>query len=136
MNVRVRWTHLNDMGHELWRLRRGLYSYWSSARELLYVGKVDGTTIKQRWNYSGKSEFWEYLRRRKIPNHSVLAGEITLDGGLRLSQQMLADVEGLLINRLSPGGNIMSINSRTRRPGLVVRCTGLWPVRTRIFRDG
>ena len=45
----------------------------------------------------------------------------------RYNPEKLADVESLLIKRLRPRGNIMSINTRISRPGIRVLCDGNWP---------
>lgn len=137
MIATVHWTSLTGGGHELWTLSRGLYSYWTTnAREVLYIGKVDGATVRQRWSRSGKEHFWNDLEReRRIFKHTVFAGEIGLPPGFRLSRELLADIESLLIKRLDPWGNIQSTLTRISRPGLHVRCAGDWPHARATFKD-
>lgn len=124
----------------LWDLRRGLYAYINvideGEGEILYVGKVDGTTVRRRWNRSGKPNFWDSIEsERQIYVHGVIVGVISIQPGRRLSRQLLYDVESLLINRICPWGNIQCRNSRISSPGLVVRCEGEWPLQQNLFID-
>ncbi|MBI4248986.1 MAG: hypothetical protein HY611_05740 [Elusimicrobia bacterium] len=114
-----------------------MYAYSTAdLREILYIGKVDGTTIRQRWNRQAKANFWNDLeKKRKIYKHSVFAGEAGLPPNARLSMELLADIESLLIKRIAPWGNIQSRTARISRPGLRVRCLGDWPLRKREFLD-
>jgi len=135
MVVTVQWS---DVGRDLdlWDLSRGLYSYLTTdAAEILYIGEVDGTTVRGRWNRSGKEGFWGDLEERGIGEHVVLVGEVLLDAGSRLTREFLADVESLLSKRIVPWGNIQSTRTRISRPGLRVRCEGDWPLQKREFLD-
>lgn len=136
MRVIVHWTNLEDK-HPLWQLSRGLYSYWSpTASRLFYLGKVDGTTVRGRWNAPDKRGLWSFIERRLgYRDHAVFAGEILLAPGGRLTLELLADIESLMISRLEPVGNIQSVRSRIERPGLIVECRGDWPSRRRRFVD-
>jgi hypothetical protein len=82
-----------------------------------------------------KPEFWEYLDQRGMDAHAVLVGDVELAPGRRLSRELLADIESLLIKRLRPAGNIQAIRSRISRPGLDVTCEGDWPHERRRFLD-
>jgi len=133
----IDWTSIpEDSGNPLWRVDRGLYAYLDpKSLEILYIGKVDGTTIRQRWVRSGKSGFWDDLEKeRGIHRHVVMAGKVALDRG-RLSRELLADIESLLICRLQPWGNIQSRRQRIARPGLLVKCVGEWPLKRASFYD-
>ncbi len=137
MYVTVRWTPLDNEGtHPLWSAECGLYAYVGPKSEILYIGKVDGTTVRQRWSRSGKESFWDDLEReRKIFKHAAIFGAIELETGSRLTRELLADIESLLITRVQPWGNIQSRKTRISRPGLHVRCAGSWPLRKCQFHD-
>lgn len=62
-------------------------------------------------------------------------GMIDWGEGARYSLEKLADVESLLIKRLRPRGNIMSLNNRICRPGVRVLCGGNWPHTRATFVD-
>ncbi len=65
----------------------------------------------------------------------MIQGELELEEDRRLSSQLLADVESLLVMRLQPPGNISSTRSRIYRPGMRVKCAGDWPHRRNAFHD-
>ena len=137
MYVTVRWNPLDNEGtHPLWSANCGLYAYVGHRSEVLYIGKVDGCTVRERWNRSGKEAFWDDLEReRRIFKHAVIFGDIELDVGSRLTRELLADIESLLISELQPWGNVQSCNTRIARSGLHVACAGSWPLRKRQFYD-
>jgi hypothetical protein len=136
-HVEVDWRSLNGEDDAGWNLVRCLYGYLApDMREILYIGKSWGVSVRGRWSRSAKSDFWDDLEaERKIARHYVLLGQIALFGESRLSRQLLADVESLLIFHLAPWGNIQSTRTRISRPGLVVRCVGAWPVKQQFFED-
>lgn len=136
MQVSVHWTNLHEC-HELWGLSRGLYCYTTpDGRDPIYLGKTDGTSIRRRWNADDKRKLWRFVERELgHKKHAIFAGEIELPGGYRLSRELLADIESLLIYRLSPIRNQMCVRSRISREGLSVRCLGAWPFSQRVFRD-
>lgn len=82
--------------------------------------------------------FWRDLeQQRNIYGHAVIVGGIVLGLGRRLTAQLLADVESLLIYAVHPWGNRQNTVSRGfSRPGFEVRCTGAWPLPVKIFIDG
>ncbi len=137
--VIVNWQQ-PDSEPGLWNVWRGLYAYLNldgdDESEILYIGKVDGTTVRQRWRRSGKVGFWDSLeKKRGIYFHGVIVGLILLPVGQRLSRKLVTDIESLLINRVCPWGNIQCRNSRASRPSLVVRCEGEWPLTQTFFED-
>jgi hypothetical protein len=136
MFVRVHWYD-PGLHPELWSLSRGLYLYGHpDEEEILYIGKVDGTTVRRRWNRSAKEGFWNTLEsNRKIYEHNILIGVIELEAGKRLTGELICDVESLLIIRIKPWGNIQCQNSRITRPGLRVLCKGDWAFRKKSFSD-
>ena len=141
ITVTVKWQRIDDDDEAgLWNVSRGLYAYLDldggDEEEILYIGKVDGTTVRRRWNRSGKQGFWDGLEReRGIHSHGVIVGLIRLPEGRRLSREIICDVESLLIHRLCPWGNIQCRLSRISRPGLTVRCVGDWPPQQRVYVD-
>jgi hypothetical protein len=126
--VTVHWHALKE-GHSDWQRIRCLYAYVAPYRgEILYIGKAWGVTVRGRWNRSAKEHFWGDLERdRDIHSHLALIGEIQLRYAGRLSAQLLADVETLLIRAERPWGNVQCRNRRIARPGLLVECVGEWP---------
>jgi hypothetical protein len=129
MRVDLHWQYLTDDG-EAWDWTCGLYAYQHArARELLYIGKADGTSIRGRWRAADKDRLWRALERdRGIHEHRVLAGAFALAPGTRLTRQLVADVESMLIFAVQPWGNIASCRSRICRPGLRVHNLGRdWP---------
>jgi hypothetical protein len=136
MNVIVDWRMLSE-GDPGWSLDCALYAYCTvDHSEILYIGKTDGTTVRRRWNRSAKEGFWDALEsERRIFRHSALLGEIALERQGRLTRELVADIESLLIRHAMPWGNIQCRASRISRPGLHVRCAGAWPLARREFRD-
>lgn len=103
---------------------------------MLYIGKAWGTTIYDRFNAPDKQKFFRYIEQElDLTATRLIAGEIWLDDGTRLTKQLLLDIESLLIHRIKPFGNITAIRSRTQRPGLRVFCTGSWPLARRGYLD-
>jgi len=135
--AKVHWRGIGNDSDPVWQLTRVLYAYIHlNGREILYIGKADGCSVRERWNHSHKEGFWEALEKeRGIFEHSVIVGEIELEGKYRLSRELLADIESLLIKRIRPWGNIQSIHSRISRPGLQVECSRNWPIVKRRFYD-
>jgi hypothetical protein len=132
--IRVKWRFLQkyDPG---WGYRGCLYAYLTpSGKEILYIGKTWGTTVEDRWNK--KLSFWKDLeRQRGIRGVIPLVGEICLPDGLRLTRELLADIESLLIYIEKPWGNIQCQQKRIRRPGMQVKCTGNWPGTQKTYTD-
>lgn len=137
MVVRVEWRRISPESEGLFRAARVLYAYVVPPHnEIVYVGKAGGKTVGERWSWSAKEDFWSDLEReRGMKYHAVLVGELELPKGLRLTRQLLADVESLLISRVNPWGNIQSVRSRISRPGLRVVCLGEWPLAKATFID-
>jgi len=128
-NIQIDWVALSS-DHDDWHASRCLYAYAApEMRELLYIGMTWDQTIRVRWNYSAKPDFWNFLQhQRRLTHHVTLAGHIALPPGRRLSKELLVDVESLLVSELQPCGNIQATNSRISRPGMAVHCLGQsWP---------
>ena len=137
MDVRVRWTWLDDEDDPLWSEQYCVYAYLHPARDwLLYVGKADYSTVRRRFRGDHKDRLFRDIRRHyRVDDVRVLHGEVEIEGGQRRSSELLADVESLLIKRLQPFGNISSTKSRIPRPGLRVYCLGDWPFTRARFHD-
>jgi hypothetical protein len=137
MLVEVNWTYLEGNRHPLWADNFCLYAYLHPERDwLLYVGKADYSTVRQRLHGDHKADLFDDIQRRYgIDDVRVLHGELHLEEGRRRSSELLADVESLLIMRLQPFGNIQSRRSRITRPGLRVHCVGDWPFKRFRFHD-
>jgi hypothetical protein len=128
MHVDVNWLLVDDDDDEAWGWTCALYAYLHpTAPEILYIGKTDGTTVRGRLKATDKMNFWRDLEReRGLFEHRVLIAEISTQA--RLTRQLLADVESLLIFAIEPWGNIAARRSRIDRPGLVVKNRGrYWP---------
>lgn len=135
MTVVVRWWWPEEKDLDL---RRCLYAYLDhQTDELLYLGKADQQSVRQRMSGRHKNDIYRYLERtRNLDALRPLVGELRLDQHQRYSGALLTDVESLLINRLLPPCNIACIRSRVSRPGLTVVCRGdWWPVRQRTYYD-
>jgi hypothetical protein len=139
MRINVRWANLDDSDPG-WTWTLALYAYLApNLNEILYIGKSYGCTVRQRWQASDKHKFWHDLEReRGIYEHVVIVGGITLIGegyAPRITRQKIADIESLLIYQVQPWGNIACKKTRIERPGLVVKCTGAWPLMKKSYCD-
>lgn len=134
MEVVVDWWWPEETDFDLCRC---LYAYLHPRTdELLYLGKADRQSVRQRMRGRHKDSVYEYLEREwKLEHLRPIIGELMLDESQRFSSALLADVESLLIHRLTPACNVSCIDSRISRPGLTIECRGDWPHRRRTFRD-
>jgi len=135
--VRIRWTRLRQKD-ALWQDSLCLYSYTHPRDNLLlYLGKADFHSIRQRMNAPDKDALFAYFEQVfGLKEVVVFQGELILDQGQRRSSALLADVESLLILRLKPMGNIMCTQARgISRPGLRIVCAGHWPHPRSTFHD-
>lgn len=130
MAIEVKWEILDESDPD-WECCRCLYAYLTpNGKQILYIGKAWGATVRNRWSRSGKEEFWEDLEKKtRIRRHIPLIGKIYLRVGQRLTRELLSDIESLLIKTEKPWGNIQSRNRRIARPGMRVICNGRWPGR-------
>ncbi len=134
--VSLHWRTLGDeTGADGWSFTCALYAYLAPrSPEVLYIGKADGCSVRERWRQ--KEAFWRDLEnQRRLRTHRAIVAQIAVPEGARLTRELLADIESLLIHQVKPWGNIQSVSSRIQRPGLVVRCSGSWPLSQRVFRD-
>jgi hypothetical protein len=132
--IEIRWRTLDDedLG---WDSCRCLYAYLTPNRkEILCIGKAWVATLRDRW-YK-KRAFWKDLDKKRGIKHVIpLIGEVYLFGEQRLTRELLADIESLLINAEKPWGNIQCQKDRISRPSMQVKCTGKWPKRRRMYED-
>lgn len=137
MEVQIEWQELQRRNNRLWSANYCLYAYVHPVRErLLYLGKVCGSTVRQRLHGEHKWQLFRDLQRQyAIEGFRVLVGTLILEPGRRRTAELIADVESLLIHRLKPFGNISATRSRISRPGLAVSCIGAWPFARTGFRD-
>ena len=139
MRIEVDWFPVSEHGPE-WEHTRLLYAIAEpDSSQIVYIGKADGSTLRQRWKRVGsKEELWNWYETTfGTRRHLFLVGDVLMLEGTRLTRELLADIESLLINRVKPMGNIQYRDSRSIfRPGLVVECVGVWPKGTRRFVDG
>lgn len=136
LDVEVEWSFIEDEEEDpLWNSSRVLYALCQPERQqALYIGKADHSTLRRRLRCNFKQSIYEHLVERiKIDRVDVRVGEICTEA--RLTAELLADVESLLIHRLKPCCNVQYIQSRIGRPCLRVSCTGDWPERRACFVD-
>lgn len=135
MQVDVSWALVADDNHDAWGWNCALYAYLHpKQREILYLGKADGTTVRARFTAPDKMRFWRDLEgKRRIYDHRMLVGQLSTKE--RLTRQLLADVESMLIFAIRPWGNISATRSRIFRPGLRVRNIGRPWVGPRKLKD-
>lgn len=98
MLVRLHWYELCNTNDLRWRYDRALYAYCAPRKpEILYIGKCDGTTVRPRWRYDAKRAVWDSINQRSKHHRALVAEVYLFPEGSRLSRQLLADIESLLI---------------------------------------
>jgi hypothetical protein len=134
LDVEVRWTRVVD-DESLWAATRVLYAWCDpGTSRVLYLGKADFRTVRQRFACHSKDGVWDHLEKRLgIDDVDVRVGDFITQ--TRLTKALLEDTETLLIKRLRPCCNVQCTRSRIQRPGLRVTCTGDWPERKLCFVD-
>ena len=135
-NIVINWQDVMS-DETLWNVCRVLYAYISPENgEILYIGKADKCSVRERWNYSAKNKFWDWANEvRGLNAHSLIVGDLLLENGKKFSSQLLDDVESLLIFKLQPQGNEKSRKSRISRHGMKIVCQGDWDCVNKIFID-
>ncbi len=137
MTIEVRWRRVNDDHDPAWRWNRCLYAYrHPRSGRILYLGKADGASVHGRFNASDKAALRRHLVRRVgVDRIGLVVGALALKDSRRLTRQLMADIESLLIHEVQPVGNVQGKRSRINRPGMRVKCSGAWPERRRVFVD-
>lgn len=122
---------------EPWSWSDCLYAYLHPATQrVLYIGKTDDLTVRQRFVSNFKRKFHDLYARLGILKVDVIAADIDLTVSARLTREWLDDLESLLIFRLQPPLNDSKRKSRrATRPGTAVVCTGDWPLANARFVD-
>ena len=136
MDIEIRWASVGTSSAK-WSWNRCLYAYLHpQSRDLLYIGKADSSTVRARFDAKDKKPLFRFLKKELgLSKVRVIVGAFYLDEDLRLTRQLIADVESLLITRTKPLGNIAAIRSRISRPRMAVLCTGRWPHARSTFHD-
>lgn len=132
--VQVEWRLVTTKNRHLLDTPRALYAYSDRADHLLYVGKADFSTVRQRFDGHCRDGVGEHLDSVGVSGVHVRVGQIGTNA--RLTVALLSDVESLLIHGLKPCANVQ--NRRTRpiqRPGMQVDCAGDWPWEPLSFLD-
>lgn len=132
--VRLHWYNVQPDNDPLWNHNLALYAYLAPQKpDIYYIGKCDRTTVRGRWRDSAKRAVWNCISQR-CKSHRLIVAEIETHH--RITRQLLADVESLLINRINPPCNVQNVLSRGfSRPGMKVECFGAWPISPKTFRD-
>ena len=99
LRVEIPWYELNDDSDPAWRTNFCLYAYLHPDRNwLLYIGKADYQTLRQRLHGDHKAELFNYLcRMYDVNSLRILQGDLVLEAGRRRSSELLSLVESLLI---------------------------------------
>lgn len=122
LNVTITWRPVSEEAD--WDERRCMYAYANpaellSTRGIVYVGKADSQSVRERWNDHGRDGLLD-----ELGEVLVLVGTIDVVDGTRLTERLLDDIEGLLIFFLDPVGNRKG--PTTLRAGLVITNEGNW----------
>ena len=150
MSITVTWSWIKILEHPRlqfadpkWQMSGVLYAYLDpQTAEMLYIGKAVGCTILQRLNAPDKNSFFEDLKRKQRNDAgvvSVMVGMIKRSDGstpIRVTRELIADIESLLINKIKLWGNIQFLHQRNiSRPGMTVKCAGDWPLEQSTYVD-
>ncbi len=132
MAIEIEWHLITGDDDEAWDWTNVLYAYIDpDDDEILYIGKAYGpsTSVRSRFQAEDKADFWDFITNELgIKKVNVLVGTVVLEEGERLTRQLLADIESLLIFREDPCGNVQNTQSRgITRSGMRIKCTGDWP---------
>lgn len=136
MIIMIDWIPLATQTTYVLEYSRVLYAYVSlKHRTIYYIGETYYGSVKGRWACQSKDRCLGRLALIGVDSFQILVGDVH-GGGIRLSEQLLKDVESLLILSIKPVGNKANTRSRTYcRPGMVVKCSGHWPLRRKTYRD-
>jgi hypothetical protein len=100
------------------------------CEEIVYIGKANRELAKNlgKGARSRNPLFRELAERRGIRQVELLSGTVRLPPGAKLTRELLADIEAMLIYGFQPWGNVHERESLKEyyRPDLRVRCTWDW----------
>jgi hypothetical protein len=136
-DVTLRWFWINNPDNDLLYERGALYCYSDAAEDdcPLYIGKADRSTVYERWCcHKWDDDVREHIR--EVLGVRTTRRRVGLfETELKLTSQLIEDVESLLIWKIRPPANVRNRDKREIwRPGLVVVCRGDWPWETH-FKD-
>jgi len=91
-----RWDHRWDYSLALYAIIH------PRTDEILYLGKADGRTVRARWNVADKHDcMWRRIEEeRRIFKHGFLVAEFQMPDAMRLTRQVVCDIESMLISAL------------------------------------
>jgi hypothetical protein len=134
-------NHKSGRWADRWDYTIAIYGILHPAEDkILYVGKADGytSTVRRRWGAADKHDrVWRRIEEeRGLFEHGFIVGELRTPIGLRLTRELVCDIESLLIHRIQPWANRQNTKSRgyTRR-GMSVFCQGHWRLKRKTYRD-
>lgn len=133
LDVAVEWYEPDDGD---WSRARQVYAYLHPAtQELLYIGKADFCSPRERWNgHKRDGLFASFQDDFGLEECDTILGEfVEVAGVSRLSVELLEDVETLLLWHIRPPGNVQFPDPM--RSGLRVTCEGKWPLEEKVFED-
>ena len=134
--VTLHWYAVEDDNDSRWRDDLALYAYLAPVKpEIYYLGKCDRTTVRGRARYSAKPAVWDCLNQLS-KTHCLIVAEIEVEQ--RLTRELLADIESLLIFEIQPCCNVQNTVSRGKhgRAGMRVECCGkVWPLSRKVYWD-
>ena len=137
--ILIDWQDVHGESGCRWDWTLALYAILHPREAVvLYLGKADGTSVRTRWDADDKHErVWRRIEDEwGIFEHCFIVGEFCPPTGVRLTRQLVADVESLLIHQIKPWANTQCVKTRdVYRPGMVVCCQGEWFLKRKIFRD-
>lgn len=136
LRIKIEWSYTGP-GKESLEFSRVLYAYLHpGTNEILYVGKADRCSVYERFRGSHKEAiFSDIIKDLGLSTLRAIVGLLLIPPERKFSSELLADVESLLIIELQPTYNTQSRQSRISRPGLVVKCSGDWPLNVKTFKD-
>jgi hypothetical protein len=128
MKIEIEWEKIETNGDDDYK--ECLYAYLHpKTKEILYIGKADSTTVRERWKAEDKEPLKKFLSENGIEKIYPIIGFLVLPEGKIFSSKLLNDIESLLIFKEKPKGNIKNTQTRNiSRPGMEIRCKGeAWP---------
>ncbi len=133
IDVVLRWYEPDE---EDWDEARCVYAYLDpKTRKIIYVGKADDSSPRERWNGHQADGLFEFFKiDLGLEEWDTIFGEVEeMQGMSSLSFELLLDIETLLIWHVRPPGNVQI--GEPKRPGLRVTCESEWPMKKDVFCD-
>lgn len=138
-HVNIFWQTATSLNSIICQRHKVLYAIIDKAtKEILYLGKADKQSVKERLQCESKQRIWEQLDDRH-PFQSndllVIVGVMDFEVGRRFSSDLLSDIESMLILGIKPRTNDKCKNTRKTREGVWVACSGYWHFSFNEFYD-